>query len=126
VTPEYVIDRAAVLLASIEERRRADLYRVLGAPPLSSPDTLRQRYLELAKTAHPDVGGEPERFRHIKEAYEILRDPERRAEYERFWVRALGPFERVVPDDGGEGVGAVTTRPMPAMVPVTTPATSSR
>src|SRR5690606_19229097 len=46
VTPEYVIDRAAVLLASIEERRRADLYRLLGAPPLSSPETLRQRYLE--------------------------------------------------------------------------------
>jgi len=107
VTPEYVIDRAAVLLASIEERRRADLYRLLGAPPLSSPETLRQRYLELAKTAHPDVGGDAERFRHVKEAYEILRDPERRAEYERFWVRALGPFERVVPDDGVEGVGSV-------------------
>jgi curved DNA-binding protein CbpA len=114
VTPEYVIDRAALLLASIEERRRADLYRVLGAPPLSSPETLRQRYLELAKTAHPDVGGDPQRFRHVKEAYEILRDPERRAEYERFWVRALGPFERVVPDEGGEAVGAVMTRPAQA------------
>jgi hypothetical protein len=110
VTPEYVVDRAAVLLASIEERRRADLYRVLGAPPLSSPETLRQRYLDLAKSAHPDVGGDPERFRHVKEAYEILRDPERRAEYERFWVRALGPFERIMPHDGGDGIGRVSTR----------------
>lgn len=118
VTPEYVIDRAAVLLTSIEERRRADLYRLLGAPPLSSPETLRQRYLDLAKTAHPDVGGDPERFRHVKEAYEILRDPERRAEYERFWVRALGPFERVVPDEMDElATTVVTTRPLVPRVP---------
>src|SRR5690606_3338736 len=103
-------------------RRRADLYRLLGAPPLSSPETLRQRYLELAKTAHPDVGGDPERFRHVKEAYEILRDPERRAEYERFWVRALGPFERVVPDESAEGVGAVvTTRVVAASPPPDAP-----
>src|SRR3989441_9659340 len=32
-----------------------------------------------------------------RSAYEILRDPARRAEYERFWLRALGPFERVAP-----------------------------
>jgi hypothetical protein len=97
VTPAYVVDRAAVLLATIEERRRTDLYRILGVPPLSSGETIREHWLELAKRHHPDVGGDGARFRQAQQAYEILRDPARRAEYERFWLRALGPFERVAP-----------------------------
>jgi hypothetical protein len=97
VTPDYVVDRAAVLLATIEERRRTDLYRILGVPPLSSGETIREHWLERAKRHHPDVGGDGARFRQAQQAYEILRDPARRAEYERFWLRALGPFERVAP-----------------------------
>ena len=97
VTPDFVVDRAAVLLATIEERRRTDLYRILGVPPLSSGETIREHWLELAKRLHPDVGGDGARFRRAQQAYDILRDPARRAEYERFWLRALGPFERVAP-----------------------------
>src|SRR5206468_134859 len=74
-----------------------DLYRILGVPPLSSGETIREHWLELAKRHHPDVGGDGARFRQAQQAYEILRDPARRAEYERFWLRALGPFERVAP-----------------------------
>jgi len=98
-TPEYVIDRALVLVATIEERRRADLYRILGVPPLASAETLRQRWLDIAKQHHPDVGGDGARFRQAKDAYDILRDPARRAEYERCWLRTLGPFERVAARD---------------------------
>jgi hypothetical protein len=114
LTPEFVTDRAVVLLASMEERRRTDLYRILGAAPLSSADMLRQRWLDFAKTGHPDVGGDAGRFRQVKEAYEILRDPDRRSEYERFWVRALGPFERVAPIE--EALPQITARPLPAAV----------
>jgi hypothetical protein len=99
ITPEYVIDRAAVLLASIDERRRIDAYRILGVQGMASPEVIRHRWLEFAKTGHPDVGGDTARFRRVKEAYELLRDPQRRSEYERYWLRALGPFERVVPRD---------------------------
>ena len=101
VTPEYVIDRAAVLHASMAERRRTDLYRILGVPPLASDEMIRQRWLEVAKRHHPDAGGDADTFRHAKQAFEVLRDPERRAEYERFWLRALGPFERVMPHEEG-------------------------
>jgi hypothetical protein len=101
VTPEYVIDRASVMIASIEERRRTDIYRILGVPPLASEDAIKQRWHEAAKGLHPDVGGDPTRFRQVKEAYEILRDEGRRAEYERFWLRAVGPFARLVERDEG-------------------------
>ena len=97
VSPEYVADRAAVLLASIEERRRTDVYRILGIAPLASGEAIRHRWLEFAKAAHPDTGGDVAQFRQVKDAYEMLRDPERRGEYERYWRKALGPFDRVAP-----------------------------
>jgi len=124
VTPEYVVDRAVVLLATIEERRRADLYRILGVPALSSGEMIRQRFLELAKQHHPDTGGDSALFRQAKEAYEILREPGRRVEYERFWLRALGPFERVAVRDDVPLVTAMTgTRPAaPRPTPEPTPA----
>ena len=101
VTPEFVVDRASVLLGSIEERRRTDIYRILGVPALASEDVIKQRWHELAKQLHPDVGGDPIHFRQVKEAFEILRDAGRRAEYERFWLRAVGPIARLGTDDEG-------------------------
>lgn len=99
VSPEYVIDRASVLHATMVERRRTDLYRILGVPPLSSNDTIRRRWLEIAKLHHPDVGGDGTVFRQARQAYDVLSDATRRGDYERFWLRALGPFERVAPAD---------------------------
>jgi DnaJ domain len=107
VTPEYVVDRAVVLLGAINERRRTDLYRILGVPPLASDEAIRQRWLEIAKQHHPDVGGDADSFRTAKQAYEILRDPVRRGEYERFWLRALGPFERVAAHDESQQLEAM-------------------
>ena len=93
VTPAYVTDRAAIVLAAIRERRRSDLYRILGVPPLSSGDAIHRRWLAVA--GGHDAGGDDAHRRRVAEAYEALRDPERRADYERFWLRAVGPFERL-------------------------------
>ena len=113
VTPDYVVDRAAVLLATIEERRRTDLYRILGVPPLSSGETIREHWLELAKRHHPDVGGDGTRFRQAQQAYEILRDPTRRAEYE-------GPPPPAAPRPVAElaGVSELLTRVAALLAPV--------
>jgi curved DNA-binding protein CbpA len=111
VTPEFVIDRASVLLASIEERQRTDIYRVLGVPPLASEDAIKQRWHEVAKQIHPDVGGDASHFRQVKEAFEILRDDTRREEYERFWLRAVGPIARLA--DGDD----VPPAPTPSGIP---------
>ena len=45
---------------------------VLGISPIADQIEIRRRYLELAKTTHPDVGGDAARFREIKAAYESL------------------------------------------------------
>src|SRR5256885_15373263 len=42
VTPDYVVDRAAVLLATLQEPRRADLYRIPRLPPPASRETIPQ------------------------------------------------------------------------------------
>ncbi len=125
VTPEYVVDRAVVLLATIEERRRTDLYRILGVPGLSSGEMIRQRWLELAKRHHPDTGGDGDLFRHAKQAYEVLRDPLRRSDYERFWLRALGPFERVTTREDmprHDSIAPAVRRPQLTPVPRPAPA----
>lgn len=59
-----------------------DLYAVLGVSPDASPHSLRKSYLQLLPTAHPDKGGDPERFSLIQHAYEILSDPSERAIYD--------------------------------------------
>ncbi|TMA54543.1 MAG: hypothetical protein E6J71_05850 [Deltaproteobacteria bacterium] len=123
VTPEYVVDRAAVLLNAILERRRTDLYRILGVPPLASGEMVRLRWFEVAKRHHPDTGGDGTLFRLAKQAYDVLRDPTRRTEYERFWLRAHGPFERVLPREDEEPIEAPEVRKAPEAVEAPPPST---
>jgi curved DNA-binding protein CbpA len=64
-----------------------NLYDLLGARPDDDNENLRKAYRKAAKTSHPDRhGGDQDaaaRFRLIAEAYEILRDAEQRAAYDR-------------------------------------------
>jgi curved DNA-binding protein CbpA len=59
------------------------LYDDLGVKPDASPDDIKSAYRERSKTANPDVGGKPEEFHKINQAYEVLYDPARRAKYDR-------------------------------------------
>jgi curved DNA-binding protein CbpA len=63
------------------------LYDLLGTRPSDTAETLRAAFRKAAKANHPDLhAGDPSasvRFRQIAEAYEILRDVERRATYDR-------------------------------------------
>ncbi len=63
-----------------------DYYEVLGVPRDASTDDIRSAYRKLARQYHPDVNKDPEaedRFKEIAEAYEVLRDLEKRERYDR-------------------------------------------
>ncbi len=67
--------------------QKADYYETLEVPRNASADEIKRAFRRLAMQYHPDRNSEPgaeARFKEINEAYEILSDPERRANYDRF------------------------------------------
>lgn len=59
------------------------LYDDLGVSPNASADEINAAYRKAAKEHHPDKGGDPAVFAKIGRAVAVLRDPERRAEYDQ-------------------------------------------
>jgi curved DNA-binding protein len=63
-----------------------DYYDILGVDRNASSDDIKRAYRKLARKHHPDVNKDPDaedRFKEISEAYEVLRDPEKRERYDR-------------------------------------------
>ena len=57
-------------------------YEILGVPPNASPQELKAAHRRLLRQAHPDMGGSAALLDLINEAYDILGDPDRRAQYD--------------------------------------------
>jgi curved DNA-binding protein CbpA len=81
-------------------RERGDPYILLGVPREASGEELARAYRRAARASHPDGGGpgSAERFRALSDAYEVLRDPRRRAVYDR-----AHPLARSRSADAGPG-----------------------
>ena len=64
-----------------------DYYETLGLERGASQDDIKKAYRRLARRYHPDVSDAPDaeaRFKEVGEAYEVLKDPEKRAAYDEF------------------------------------------
>lgn len=63
-----------------------DYYDIMGIKRDATQDDIKRSYRKLARKYHPDVSKEPDaevRFKEIGEAYEVLKDPEKRAAYDQ-------------------------------------------
>jgi molecular chaperone DnaJ len=77
---------------------KRDYYEVLGVSKSASADEIKKAFRKLAIEHHPDRGGQEEKFKEINEAYEVLKDPEKRTRYDQFGHAGVG-------NDPGAGFG---------------------
>ncbi len=72
-------------MVRLEPKR--DYYEVLGVDKDADARTIKRAFLKLARTLHPDVNKEPdaeEKFKEVNEAYSVLSDDQKRANYDRY------------------------------------------
>ena len=71
-----------------------DLYQVLGVSKTATDADIKKAYRKLARELHPDLTGgdakKSERFKAVNEAYDLLRDPEKRRRYDAGEIDAEG------------------------------------
>jgi curved DNA-binding protein len=85
-----------------------DYYAILGVDRNAGADEIKRAYRKLARKYHPDVSKEKdaeEKFKEVSEAYETLRDPEKKAAYDQLGAHRPGE-EFSPPPDWGQAFGA--------------------
>ncbi len=73
-------------------------YKVLGVEKNADFSAIKKAYFKLARTHHPDRGGDKEKFQEIQSAYEVLSDKEKRELYDKYG-------EDGIKEGGGRGGG---------------------
>lgn len=77
--------------------QKKDYYEVMGLARDASDKDIKMAYRRLARKYHPDINKEPdaeEKFKELGQAYEVLKDPKKRAEYDKFGAQWDQPHTR--------------------------------
>ena len=70
---------------------KRDYYEILGVPKTASEDEIKKAFRKLAIKYHPDKqGGDEAKFKEINEAYEVLKDKQKRQRYDQFGHAGVG------------------------------------
>ena len=83
-----------------------DYYQIMGIRRDASQDEIKRAYRKLARKYHPDVSKDPDaetRFKELGEAYEVLKDPEKRAAYNQLGANWKAGQEFRPPPDWDQG-----------------------
>ena len=79
-----------------------DYYKTLGVPRNAQAEEIKKAYRKLARTHHPDAGGDEAKFKEINEAYEVLSDPKKREMYDQYGTANENQIPQGWGGSGGE------------------------
>lgn len=82
-----------------------DYYKILGVSRTASADEIKKAFRKLARTHHPDAGGDEQKFKEINEAYEVLSDDKKRQMYDQYGTANSNQIPQGWGDIFGGGFG---------------------
>jgi molecular chaperone DnaJ len=82
---------------------KADYYDLLGVKKDASADEIKKAFRRAAVEHHPDRGGDEAKFKEVNEAYDVLKDSDKRKRYDQFGHAGVGGSGGGSPFGGGYG-----------------------